>query len=102
LTKFEEIHYCKRRKVYSNQKQFHIYNILINDKGRQNAFNLYYDKDIGFSPEWQGKLKSTTMDDDQMTDDEQHNLAYHHILEELEEGISTFKQFCNEHKKYKF
>jgi hypothetical protein len=55
-------------------------------------FTLFKDRDIGFTKQWQKKIKLTTMDDDVLTDEEQLELSYNHIISELEEGLSTFQR----------
>lgn len=92
ITKFCEIYQCKRRKVFSDKKYFHSTNVLIDDTGKKASFNLFYDRDIGFSKDWQKKIKLTTMDDDVLTDEEQFELSYKHIIAELGQGLSAFKK----------
>ena len=62
------------------------------DSGKKVEFNLYSDRDCGFSKEWQKKLKKAEMDDDIKTDDEQLDLAKRHIFKELNEGWKLYKK----------
>lgn len=68
----------------------------------ESAFNLFLDREIGFSKEWQRKIKSTTLDDDVLTDNEQLELAHNHILEELKEGLKNHQSLVKRKKIFNF
>ena len=100
LTKFNEIYHLKRRKVTTTRKMFlGIQAFTEEETGKKIEFNVYTDRDCGFSREWQKKLKKAEMDDDIKTDDEQLDLAKRHIFKELNEGFKNFKKKKLERKK---
>jgi hypothetical protein len=93
---------CKRRKIISDKKLFHSVKFFKDDSGKQFAFNIFLDKEIGFSKEWQRKIKTTTMDDDVLTDNEQLELAHKHIQVELEEGLNDHISLVRRRRMFNF
>lgn len=80
------------KKVYEAQHLFEDNRANVDEKSKHppQYFKFYSDKDIGFSTKWQVQLKSTEMDDDVETDDDQLKAADRHIMREIGEGIRTY------------
>ena len=93
ITKFCELYNLKRRKVTSMTKVYQGFGEFIDQEtGKKMAFNFYEDNQIGFTREWQKKLRITEMDDDIMTDEEQLLLARKHIIKEIHEAFKQFRK----------
>lgn len=83
----------KRRKVTSLKKVYQgLGEFIEQDTGKKMIFNFYADKQVGFTRQWQKKLKVTEMDDDIKTDDEQLILARGHIIKEIHEGFRQHRK----------
>ena len=86
----------KRRKVVSMKKDYQGFGKFLNEQtGKKIEFNFYEDKQIGFTIEWQKKLKITEMDDDIKTDEEQLDLAINHIVQDINTGLQRFQEENN-------
>ena len=94
----------KRRKVSSLKKVYSGFGeFLDQEKGNKMIFNFYKDGQIGFTRQWQKKLKISEMDNDIMTDEEQLSLARSYILNETLNGFKKFKSIEKSKKQiYKY
>ena len=100
LTKFSEIYDFKRKKAFSGRKYFQGEHTFVDDEGKKHSFNIYTEIDIGFSKEWQRKIKIMKMDDDVNTDEEQLMLADECILDDLKESFEEFEKIRNKKISY--
>lgn len=92
----------KKKKIYSTKKIFcvekDLYNYeLIDGKNKVDyrhpkKFRFYFDIDIGFNHSWQSPLIVANGDDDVETDDEVMDMATEKCMEDLVEGINTWKK----------
>ena len=94
----KEFHICqsysllKRKKIAHSTKK--LYSSILNFydvNGKETAFMVFKDKDIGFYEYWQVFYHNTKIDEDIETDDEQKELGIKFSISEIKEAINYIK-----------
>ena len=81
----------KKKPVHSTRRIYFSNFFLQRKKGKNEAFMVFRDKDIGIYEYWQAHIHESHNDEDVETDDEQKKIAMNFSISEVKEGLEYIK-----------
>ena len=81
----------KKKPVHSTRRIYFSNFFLQRKKGKNEAFMVFRDKDIGIYEYWQAHIHESHNDEDVETDDEQKKIARNFSISEVKEGLEYIK-----------